>query len=237
MGEITFIRHGQASFGQDDYDVLSERGREQSELLAQYLADCGINFDAAYCGTLNRQKDTADIILQRLGDCGRVKVPGLVQDEGLNEYHSDALVRHYIPLLINEDRSVSRLLESIHTDKRSFQLIFEKVIGRWLSGESTADDVETWESFRQRVDASIRLITDSSDRGGNVVVFSSGGVISTAVQIATGISPEAAIRMGWELVNSSMTKFRFSGSGVTLHTFNSYPHFELNRLKELITYR
>ena len=38
MGSIYLIRHGQASFGAENYDVLSPLGYRQSEALGDYLA-------------------------------------------------------------------------------------------------------------------------------------------------------------------------------------------------------
>ncbi|HCT4576619.1 TPA: histidine phosphatase family protein, partial [Pseudomonas aeruginosa] len=37
MGSIYLIRHGQASFGADDYDVLSPTGIRQAEILGDHL--------------------------------------------------------------------------------------------------------------------------------------------------------------------------------------------------------
>ena len=41
MGVVLLVRHGQASFGADDYDVLSETGWEQCRLLGAHLAARG----------------------------------------------------------------------------------------------------------------------------------------------------------------------------------------------------
>ena len=38
MANLFLVRHGQASFGADDYDRLSPTGHEQSRLLGEYLA-------------------------------------------------------------------------------------------------------------------------------------------------------------------------------------------------------
>ncbi len=42
MGLLLLVRHGQASWGADDYDVLSETGWEQARLLGQALGARGI---------------------------------------------------------------------------------------------------------------------------------------------------------------------------------------------------
>jgi broad specificity phosphatase PhoE len=58
MGNLYFVRHGQASFGADDYDQLSELGSRQSVRLGEYLAEKGLQFEAVYTGSLKRHIQT-----------------------------------------------------------------------------------------------------------------------------------------------------------------------------------
>ena len=58
MGTLYLVRHGQASFGADDYDQLSELGQRQSERLGRYWAERGLRFDAVITGTLKRHEQT-----------------------------------------------------------------------------------------------------------------------------------------------------------------------------------
>ena len=51
MGTLYLVRHGQASFGADDYDQLSDLGRRQSVRLGEYFARKGIHFDGLIAGT------------------------------------------------------------------------------------------------------------------------------------------------------------------------------------------
>lgn len=236
MGELLFIRHGQASFGGGDYDILSDRGREQSAITAQYLLDTGVSFVRAYSGTLKRQVATAEVVLDQM-KAKTAGIPGLRQVEGLNEYQYEVILHHYIPLLAQEDSSLRPFIERLYTDKRSFQLVFDRVMTRWLLDDSNPDGVEGWNRFKERIEDSIQQIITENDKASRIIIFSSGGVISTAVHIATGMSPYDAIRIGWGLVNTSITKFRFGSSGLILHSFNSYPHLECFRSGELITYR
>jgi len=67
MGTLYLVRHGQASFGADDYDQLSALGRRQSERLGQYLAQRDVRIDAAITGTLQRQRQTWDSICSGAG--------------------------------------------------------------------------------------------------------------------------------------------------------------------------
>ena len=122
MSELIFIRHGQASFGRGDYDALSDRGKEQALLVAQYLLNTGVSFDKAYSGTLKRQVDTAEIILDYL--CAHTSgIPELRKLEGLNEYQFEGVIQHYLPIVAGEDDSIHPLIEQFYTDNKSFQLV------------------------------------------------------------------------------------------------------------------
>lgn len=65
MGNIYLIRHGQASFGADDYDVLSPTGIRQAESLGKHLAALDLSFVRCLSGSLQRQRHTATTALQQ----------------------------------------------------------------------------------------------------------------------------------------------------------------------------
>ena len=66
MSVIYLIRHGQASFGTDNYDQLSAVGREQSAILGSYFADLREPIHGIYTGTLERQRETAQLVAAAL---------------------------------------------------------------------------------------------------------------------------------------------------------------------------
>ncbi len=82
MAELFLVRHGQASFGTDDYDRLSAAGEQQSVWLGEYFAQQALTFDRVICGTLNRHAQTVDAILRGMG---REGTP-VDRHPGLNEY-------------------------------------------------------------------------------------------------------------------------------------------------------
>src|SRR5580698_6099524 len=90
MGTIFVVRHGQAAFGTDHYDRLTETGFTQSRLLGAYFALRNIRFDAVFTGTLQRQTETAQGIFEghpALGhDARQERFPGL------DEYKPDAIM-------------------------------------------------------------------------------------------------------------------------------------------------
>ena len=66
MGSIYLIRHGQASFGAENYDVLSP-GLSPVRSAGRLPAQLGVSFDRCLSGELDRQQDTARATLARLG--------------------------------------------------------------------------------------------------------------------------------------------------------------------------
>ena len=85
MGTLYLVRHGQASFGTDDYDRLSELGQRQAVRLGQHWAERGLRFDAAITGTLKRHAQTFEGIAEGAG----MALQPLAWP-GLNEYDAEA---------------------------------------------------------------------------------------------------------------------------------------------------
>ena len=59
MGTLYLVRHGQASFGAEDYDQLSALGHRQCVALGQYWRERGMRFDAVLTGSLKRLRTVA----------------------------------------------------------------------------------------------------------------------------------------------------------------------------------
>jgi len=65
MGQILLVRHGQASWGAADYDVLSSLGEEQGSAVGAALAD--VQPDVVVHGTMLRQRRTAELAAAAAG--------------------------------------------------------------------------------------------------------------------------------------------------------------------------
>ena len=71
MGTLYLVRHGQASFGAEDYDCLSELGERQCRQLGSWFAEREVRFAAALVGSLRRQTQSLDAIEQGWGAARR----------------------------------------------------------------------------------------------------------------------------------------------------------------------
>ncbi len=247
------IRHGQASFSSSDYDRLSGLGRTQSEILGEYLLRLGISFDAVYAGSLLRQTHTAEIVLDRM-ECRSKDNPVATTSESdhpnpetpksdtlqidpqLNEYDAHPVMQSQLPGLLSEKPSLARDLEHLD-ERRSFQRVFEGTILRWISGNFDCEGVEPWKTFTTRVRGAMKKIMDENGRGKTVAIFTSGGPICAAVQMAIGVTDETAIRLNWQLRNTSVSVLKYNDDGLFLHSFNSINHLQDRGDSTLLTYR
>jgi broad specificity phosphatase PhoE len=78
---------------------------------------------------------------------------------------------------------------------------------------------------------------ESHGRGKTIVVFTSGGAIAASLAHVLGISGERAMRLNWQLVNASVSRFMYNEERITLAGFNTITHLELAGDPILITYR
>ena len=60
MSELILIRHAQASFGEENYDKLSNLGHKQARLLGGFFKDLKINPDKVVIGTQVRHLQTLE---------------------------------------------------------------------------------------------------------------------------------------------------------------------------------
>ena len=211
MGTLYLVRHGQASFGADDYDVLSPLGHRQSLRLGEYFKGKGVTFDAALTGTLNRQVQTFAGIREGLG-VGLQATPW----PGLNEYDSAAVIGaiHPYPLAKPDTPELYR---------HHFRLLKDG-LAQWMAGVVSPRGMPSYNEFVAGITGALEHIR--THHQGHVLLVSSGGPIATAVGHVLGTSPEMTIELNLGIRNCSVTEFSFSPRRHRLVTFNTLPHLD-----------
>ncbi len=232
MSHITLVRHAQASFLEADYDKLCPNGEAQARLLGQYWLRRGMIFHNAYSGPRIRQQDTARVVADVYRDAGR-SFPEIVVMSEFDEYQAGAVMRTCLPSLMQLDpaiREMSSAYESAcEPDERrkTFQRLFETVIGKWVAGETAADGIESWQDFCLRVERGlVQVMQGTTPAAAAAVIFTSSGPIAAALRRALHLSAEDALQLSWMSRNASFTDFRASGERFTLSAFNAYPHLD-----------
>ena len=240
MSTLYLVRHGQASFFSDDYDRLSDIGRQQARRLGQYWIARRVVFDRVYTGPRKRQIDTADEIARLYAQAELPWPEPVVLDE-LDEYAAEEVLAEALPSLLQTDAAVRRLHEQFvaaqEADQRQrrFQKMYEVIMARWAAGELTVDGVESWQAFRRRVHQGLDRIVTESPSQSRVAAFTSGGPIGVAVERATEMPHLMALRTAWMVRNAAMNEFLFSGERFTMSSFNALGHLDDD--PALLTYR
>ncbi|MFO1455711.1 MAG: histidine phosphatase family protein [Steroidobacteraceae bacterium] len=229
MSTLYLVRHGQAAFGTDDYDRLSDAGRRQVELLREHLLARGLALDALWSGRLRRQRDTASILGAASGQAPRI-------DPAFDEYLAEDVIRAWLrggsgqvePRLARTPQSAS---------PREYQRLLEDAGRAWIRGEIRDYDGESWQAFRARVGAGLEAAMRQAGRGRRIAVCTSAGVIGAAVGHVLGLDDLQAMSLSWSVHNASLTVLLFDERRASLSSFNGLPHLERAGLESLVTYR
>lgn len=221
MGTLYLVRHGQASFGAADYDQLSPLGTRQCHALGAYLAERGMAFEAALCGSLRRQQQS----LQALA-AGHGALPAPQQIPGLNEYDGDAIAAaaHTGP---PPDTATPE-------GYRAHFRLLRQALARWMAGEIAPAGVPTHADWLAGITTALdRVRTEYS---GNVLIVSSGGPIAAAVAHVLGAPATSAIELNMRIRNSAVTELAFTPQRFSLISFNHLPHLDRTDRRDWVTH-
>lgn len=236
MSELILVRHGQASFGTENYDRLSKTGVAQARRLCEHWQSLGVNFDHIYCGTLQRQIETAGELLPLVKGAPATAE----QQEALNEYDGDPLIQAFLRNHAGAEGFPDDIPWPIR-EERLFQQLFEAATARWIRNELLSHpetpEFERWHAFQNRVHGFIDDLMNRHSGGSRVLLSTSGGVIAMTLQRVLGFPDEQVISTNWMVHNSSVTKIKYGGGRVSLIQFNSISHLEHPDYQHMVTYR
>ncbi len=225
MPTVLLVRHGQASFGAEDYDVLSAVGVRQSEVLAEALHRRGIEPTRLIAGSMRRQIETA----AAFGAYGEAVV-----DPRWDEYDPNAVLSHHSPTDLRLDGADAGPQEGMTS--RQFQAVLDPALRAWIEAGDDAPGPHTWTSFAAAGAAALAELRDELERGETALVFTSGGTIA-AICAALLDAPEASFpALNRGMVNTGVSKIVIGAVGTSLISFNDHSHLE-EADHSLITYR
>jgi len=238
MTEIILIRHGQASFGKRNYDVLSEIGQQQATVLGQHWQQIGWQADVMLAGDMQRQQDTATLTRAELSNA----LPALQTNSAFNEYDAEGLFKAYYPQVIMEDEVIRQDPRAAMEDKRLFQRAFGQIVKKWLSDTPHhGGELERWDDFVTRVQTGLQALVTEHAHDSRIAIFTSGGAISVCLQAALGLSAEHTLGLNWRIANTAITQLSYGRSGFAMNSFNNITHLQLasaaTNNPALITYR
>ncbi len=230
MGTIYLVRHGQAAFGTDHYDRLTDLGVAQARLLGGYFGRRNIRFDAVFTGTLRRQTETAQGIFEGHPEFG---TPPLQETfPGLDEYKPEAIMMALTgtfpaaaPAAARRDPVVVR---------EHFRVLREALLA-WAEDRTQPEGMPVWQAFQ---DGAVAALVEARQRfpDGNVLIVSSGGPIAAVVAATLGAPPATAVELNLRIRNSALSEFAATPRRHHLISFNGLPHLDTNPDVTLMTY-
>ncbi len=229
MGTIYLVRHGQAAFGTEQYDRLTDLGLAQSRLLGSYFLRRQIRFDAVFTGSLRRQTETAQGIFE-----GHALGASPLRETfpGLDEYKPEAIVTALT------GTSPAPALAAARRDpvvvREHFRVLRDALLA-WAEDRTQPEGMPVWQAFQ---DSAVAALIEARQRfpDGNVLIVSSGGPIAAMVAATLNAPPATAVELNLRIRNSSLTEFAASPRRHHLVSFNGLPHLDTNPDPTLITY-
>lgn len=205
MLKISLIRHAQASFGAANYDQLSSLGRQQASAIGDYLLNCQQSFDQVYHGAMWRQQETAELMAK-----SAQLSTDLQLETALNEFDSERLLTHYLPILANSSDKFRQVINSEqpwHSRSANFEKVFRALMHLWHQDQNCP--FESWQDFKARVlDFFTRFAKQKTAEGQNrsIALVTSGGVIGVILQAILGLTAEKLLDLNLMIYNASVTE-------------------------------
>lgn len=216
MAKLYLVRHGQASFGADDYDKLSELGVMQSTYIPHHFTEEIRSHLSLWHGTMQRQRDTAMTAFPDVKP---------VVTAGLNEFdHMNVLAVHQ-PAIHDRERMTAIIMEQ--SDPRAFmEREFRTAMSKWMQEEGDTSYHESFRDFRSRVRDTMSDIMAAARRDAHkhVVAVTSGGVISLYMTMLLDMPEIRMADLNQHVVNTSITSLLFNDKRSTLSYYNNYSH-------------
>jgi broad specificity phosphatase PhoE len=213
MGSVHLIRHGQASWGADDYDQLSPVGMQQAIALGTSWEASDWAPTVAVAGGMKRHAQTA---IAAIDACGQGD--GYDIDPGWDEFDHLAIAMAHDPAAMT-------------TDPKEFQQLLNVALDAWIAGDNEHE--ETYPTFVGRVRESFERVVADAGSGRTVAVFTSGGPIAMVVSHLLAGDDSLFQRVNDVVINASVTTVIVGRSGPRLLSFNESTHLP----RDLVTFR
>lgn len=230
MGAIYLLRHGQASFGSNNYDQLSPMGHRQSRVLGEALRRRGVQPDVVVSGSMQRHQETAAGALAGL-DVSLALQP----HPGVNEFDHENVIEVAQPRYADKLVMMGEMAAS-GDPRRAFQKFFQDAVSRWVGGNHDDEYTEPWSVFKLRCVSALEDLVRLTPPKGTTLVFTSGGTISVICAHLLGLNDAQAFTINWTLANAGITKILSGRDGLHLVSINEHAHLEGSE-PGLLTYR
>ena len=233
MSTLYWIRHGQTHLGAGQYDRLTPKGRIQSESVARSWIDREVALDHLWVGPQRRHQESAEALRAGFAERFREAPPSTTVEE-LGEYPAAAVLQHVLSRPANGAEGdlgadalegARQYLAGDRSQEATFGRVFRASTRAWVRGELEELEAETFEGFRQRVEAGVQGILGMLREDANAAIVTSAGPIAAAIGMALDLRDERVLQISWALRNGCISEMLVEDGELRLSTFNAVDHF------------
>ena len=235
MATIYLVRHGQASFGAENYDKLSDLGCRQATVVGEYFRDHGVRFDAVYSGDLSRQRNTARLAVASQP----AEVPHHI-DARFNEIENDLQLKYLMPDVIKINPKIEAMVNKGLSSSKDYQKVIEAVFNYWVSPVCNDTRLQSWAEFSGGARQAMSDVMHEQGAGKTIGIFTSGGTLATIVAQILGLDGEKTYQLYEPIFNCSVTQLFYSRSKISLSYYNDSSFLQVlgqQQGEALISYR
>ena len=222
MSILHLVRHGQASFGADDYDNLSPKGIQQSIELGKALTKQEATFDYIIVGPHRRHLQTFEGIKEGYS---LTDLPAPIINKEFAENQLMEIAQYFIPNILNTTKTTKEIFEECEPKERhdKFLELFQVVAQKWMNEELDVSKpgFEGFSVFRSRITNVLKVMQESLTDKSNIMVVTSGGAISGVYAEVIECSHEEIQKLNFGIKNVSISEFLMTTERFTLKAFNS----------------
>ena len=228
---IYLVRHGQASYGAENYDKLSEKGELQAQFCGEHLSTILKEAPYVVAGSMVRHQQTAQFALSN----SSFKDVMIHTDPNWNEFNHVQVFEKYEQEHKGESSTSNN--QSVENPRAHLAKIFTGAIDRWVGGQFDQDYDESWPIFKARVEKGLDNLYQEIEKTQPryAVVFTSGGVISVVTSLLLGLPVSKTFELNWAVVNTSLTTLRYADAKPHFVSFNEH-QFIKSTHPELLTW-
>lgn len=197
------MRHGQASFGAENYDQLSERGTAQAAATGRHFHERGTRHAEVCVGPRARHRQTAKALVDAL----EIAPP-----------HRDVMD-------LDEFADSTQIIQAVGpTDGRSPIDCMLAGIEGWVAGTLVIETRPSFVDFRRRVGAWLLRELQLASHAEPRLIVTSAGVVGAAVCEALGLPDDAFVPLVCQIRNASLTEIAVSRGRPMVLSFNVTGH-------------
>lgn len=188
MKTIFLVRHGQASWQGDEYDVLTDLGEEQARIVGAALAKRGVVPDLIVSGELRRHRQTAENAVEAAGWSALPRVT----DARWAEFDYIDIIRAF-DASFTSHADLKAVIGDGPAGNQEFAALFQNSLRGWVDGGR--EYIERFDQFCGRVGAACDDVVAQLEEDQTAVVFTSGGPIGAVANRTLGGRPDQWLKL------------------------------------------